>query len=117
MAGFYIKKVIAKSAAKGDASVSFGKGVASIGSVLVGVKGGYPVAFIVFGLKEARFGIEEVTVIFRAPGKVAVIVFFTEFFCQTCHTPVVEGKFEGDGNGLGLYVLGHIAVFVPHVER
>lgn len=27
MAGFYIKKVIAKSAAKGDASVSFGKGL------------------------------------------------------------------------------------------
>ena len=30
MAGFYIKKVIAKSAAKGDASVSFGKGLTII---------------------------------------------------------------------------------------
>ena len=27
MAGFYIKKVIAKSAVKGDASVTFGKGL------------------------------------------------------------------------------------------
>ena len=97
--------------------VSFGKGVASVGSVFVGVEGGYPVTFIVFGLKEARFGIEEVAVVFRASGKVAAIVFFAEFFSQTCHAPVIEGKFEGDGNGLGLYVLGHIAVFVPHVER
>ena len=30
MAGFYIKKVIAKSAAKGDASVTFGKGLTII---------------------------------------------------------------------------------------
>ena len=30
MAGFYIKKVIAKSAAKGDAGVSFGKGLTII---------------------------------------------------------------------------------------
>ena len=30
MAGFYIKKVIAKSATKGDASVSFGKGLTII---------------------------------------------------------------------------------------
>ena len=30
MAGFYIKKVVAKSAIKGDASVSFGKGLTII---------------------------------------------------------------------------------------
>ena len=30
MAGFYIKKIIAKSAAKGDASVSFGRGLTII---------------------------------------------------------------------------------------
>ena len=30
MAGFYIKKVIAKSAAKGDAYVTFGKGLTII---------------------------------------------------------------------------------------
>ena len=30
MAGFYIKKVIAKSIAKGDASITFGKGLTII---------------------------------------------------------------------------------------
>ena len=98
-------------------SISFGKRMPTVSTVLIRVERFDPFSLVILGLEELRFRMEKVPIIFGAFVESLIIGILVQFCSQLGNTPVIKSLFQSDGDRLGLNVFGHKSVFLPYLKR